>query len=67
MARFTVNTSAAGWSAPGDECQEDVSLVKIFIDVDNPDISSALIIALMLPVSTARGSRKTRLYGPGNR
>lgn len=35
----------------------------IFID---PDISSAEIIGLMLPVSTLRGSQKARVYGSDN-
>lgn len=37
--------------------------VKILIDFDDPDISLAVIIGQMRPVSTARGSQKTRLHG----
>lgn len=32
--------------------------VKILIDLDDPDISSAVIIGWMRPVSTAWGSQK---------
>lgn len=38
--------------------------VKILIVLDDPDISS---VGRMRPVSPARGSQKTRLYGSGNR